>query len=78
VTTARLSAHDRHPIDLARKLAALDSLDALREEAGADSTTDGTIAALAHFWGAATVALADLAAIAERLAAAAATEAGDD
>jgi len=58
-----LSARDRHVIDLARQLAALATIAAVREHGGTDDTT----LALAHFWGAARVSLADLAAIAERL-----------
>jgi len=58
-----LSAQDRHLIDLARQLAALATVAAVREHVGTD---DDTTLALAHFWGAARVSLADLAAIAER------------
>ncbi len=58
-----LSAQDRHVIDLARQLAALATVAAVREHASTDDTT----LALAHFWGAARVSLADLAAVAERL-----------
>jgi hypothetical protein len=60
--------HDRphHPgrnaIDQAQKLAALGTIAAVREHAG----TDDILVALAQWWGAATVALAELAAVAER------------
>ena len=58
-----LTAQDRRVIDLARQLAALATVAAVREHAGTDDTT----LALAHFWGAARVTIADMAAIAERL-----------
>jgi len=58
-----LSAHDRHVIDLARQMAALATVAAVREHADTDDTT----LALAHFWGSARVMITDLVAIAERL-----------
>jgi len=57
-----LTAQDRHVIGLARQLAVLATVAAVREHAG----TDDTVIALAHFWGAARVSLADVVAIAER------------
>jgi hypothetical protein len=58
-----LTAQDRHQIDLARQLAALGSIAAVREHAG----TDDTVVALAQFWGEARVTISGLTAIAERL-----------
>jgi hypothetical protein len=58
-----LTAYHRHSVDLARKLAGLSTVAALREH----YSTDDTEIALIRFWGEARARIAELAAIAERL-----------